>query len=118
MCSITMVPTINQFVFDAATTVLTQEVQENGFCSVIIADVPNFTNAINATLTVKDRRGYTLFTSVALARNVVTNIGDTITAADFGDIPIDNRYTLTVTLSGAAGGAGGTVKVMLYIRKS
>ena len=112
-----MVPTINTFTFDAATTTLTQEIQENGWARVIKVDVPNFTNAITATLTITDRNNYPVYTSTALAKNAVAAIGSLITAADPGAVPVDYRYTLNITLSGAAGGTGGTVKVMMYLQK-
>jgi hypothetical protein len=112
-----MVPIINSFTFDASTTTLTQEVQENGWAQVIKVDVPAFTNAITATVTITDRNGYTVFVSTALAKGAVAAIGDLITAGEVGGVPMDYRYTVNVTLSGAAGGAGGAVKVMMYLKK-
>jgi ABC-type uncharacterized transport system permease subunit len=117
MSKINMVPVLIQYDFDATATVITHEVQENGWLQLFKVDLPNFSNSITAVLTIVDRNGYTLYTSGSLTKNQVTTVGDSITAAELGAIPVDYRYTFILTLSGAAGGTGGSAKVALYIKK-
>lgn len=113
-----MVHVREQFVFDDTVTTLTKEIQENGWLQLLKANVPNFTNAITATLTISDRNGNVLYTNgTPFAKNATTTVGDSITAAELGAVPLDYRYTANITLSGAAGGTGGTVYLDLYIKK-
>ncbi len=110
-----MTRTKNTFVFDASTTELVQKVQENGWVNLLLVDVPNFTNAITATVTIKDPDGYSLWTKAAIAKNAVAKYGAGPDAAVYGSYPIGYDYTITVTLSGAAGGTGGNLSVLQYM---
>lgn len=105
----------NIIAFAATGTTQTQKVQENGFCHTLIIVVDNFTNNVTATITISDVDGYVLWTSSALSRNTTTRIDDTSTPA-LGSIPIDYDYQIGVTLSGAAGGTGGNVTVVGYLK--
>lgn len=117
MSRATMVRTKMSFVFDATTTALTQQIQENGYITHLVVVTPNMTNAVTSTLTIKDADSNTIYTSAALNETTTTVIGATIGAAETGSIPVDYNNVFTVTLSGAAGASGGTVQVACFIEK-
>jgi len=96
------------FPFAAAGTELSAKIDNEGFVSDIIFVVPNFTNVVTATLTIHDEDGNELYNSTAKAKNaiyVITGIR----------VPVTFGFSAKVTLSGVAGGAGGTVSARLFI---
>lgn len=104
----------NVFSVDATTTTLTQKVQENGLCRVLVITTANFTNNVTTTVTILDTDDNVLWTKNAIARNTTTRIDDTTTPI-FGSVPMDYNYQIKVELSGAAGGTGGDVKVFGFV---
>jgi hypothetical protein len=106
------------FIFDATTTTLTQTLMESGFAELVNVVMPNFTNGVTATVTVKDVDGYTVWTKATISENATTLYGNGPDAARTGMIPLDYGHTVTVELSGAAGGTGGTVAVVFYCKSS
>lgn len=104
------------FTFDATETVKSVKLSNNGFIKFLVFDLPNFTNAITGVVTILDKDGYTLYTSGSLAENAIATAGASIGAAVTGGIPVDYNYTMILTLSGAAGGTGGTAVVKAYIQ--
>lgn len=109
-----MTRTKNTFAFTATSTTATQTVQESGFIQMVNVDVPNFTNAITVTVSILDTDDYVLWTKTTIAKNAVTRV-DALSTPALGSVPVDYGYKIKVDLSGAAGGDGGSVKVMAYI---
>jgi len=104
------------FTFDAsATTAPVHLCSENGCAEIVIAKLPNFTNAITATVTVKDADDNVLWTKATIANNTSTKYGNGPDGVSSGCIPIANNYKITCVLSGAAGGTGGTVHAYFYV---
>jgi len=104
-----MTRTKNTFAFAATGTQLTSLIHENGSISLMVIEVPNFTNTITITVTVLDTDGDTLWESGSLAKN------STVRRTGLS-IPVDYGYTIQVDLSGVAGGSGGTVTVKNYVQ--
>jgi hypothetical protein len=104
------------FTYDASSTTHTETIMENGFVEMVNVVMPNFTNAITSTVTVADTDGYTVWSKASNANNHTTLYGNGPDAVDMGVFPIDYGYTVTVLLSGAAGGSGGTVSVVFYCK--
>lgn len=103
-----MTRTKDVLAFAATGTSLNKILQENGEIKLMIIDVPNFTNTINTTITIKDTDDNVLWSSGNLAKNTTykrTNLA----------IPLDYEYTVNVDLSGAAGGSGGDVTITSYV---
>jgi len=99
----------HSFTYDATTTTATAKaVNESGFIRSIAVVMPNFTNSITATLSVKDVDGYEVISKASIAENATT-----VYLKE--EVPIYYDSTMTITLSGAAGGTGGTVYVVLYV---
>jgi uncharacterized protein (DUF1786 family) len=99
------------FAFGATGTELTAICHENGVCSSIILVTPSFTNVVTTTLSVLDQDGDTVWTDgTPRARGTTTLIGSLA-------IPFDRGYTVKATLSGAAGGSGGTAVAKLFIER-
>jgi hypothetical protein len=71
--------------------------------------VPNFTNAVTVTVSVADPDGYVYLSEAGLAKDQNHNIVFSKELLLLGE-----GNTVQVTLSGAPGGAGGTVVVALY----
>ena len=88
----------------------------NGWIKLILVKTANFTNAPTAVIKINDvPNGVTPFTSAACANNALTSIGDALTAAELGSIPLgEYPWTVSCTLSGTPGGAGGQVLVVCY----
>jgi hypothetical protein len=98
----------NTFAFTAISTTATNLLCENGFVRQYVLTVPNFTNAVTATVSVLDEDSNTIYTGSAHNRNATYS-------ADSLSVPCDKNYTAKVTLSGAAGGSGGDVTLKLYV---
>lgn len=101
------------FVFGAADTVKSQDLNFTGQMKHLHLRVPNFTNAVTATVTLTDADGYTVYTSAAKARNANYNLE--ADAEWFDQLVSGGTYNLVVTLSGVPGGTGGTVIAALRI---
>lgn len=89
-------------VFGAADTIKSQELTDVlGTLQEVDMLVPNWTNAVNATLTVERANGCIAFTGTARAKN-----------ASYVELPnrcIGRGDILKITLSGVPGGTGGTL---------
>jgi hypothetical protein len=102
-----MITSDYSFPFTATSLTATQTIQNNGYVTNLVFSVPNFTNGITGTLTVLDDLGSVIYDSTAKAKNasyVVASLS----------IPVDYKFTAKVTLSGVAGGDGGTATVRLF----
>lgn len=110
-----MAKTISDISFSATDTTKTETIFERGFGELILIDVPNFTNAVTATLAILDDEGYTLWSKSGIAKNSVSKYGGAPDAADTGDFPLVQNGKISITLSGAPGSAG-VVKVRTYFK--
>ena len=106
-----MTRTKNVFEFADTGTNIQQTVQESGFVRALVVNTPNFTNNVTSTITIKDSDSYILYVSNALIKNDEIRIANQ-------EIPLDYNYTIDVDISEAAGGSGGDVSVMLYIKNT
>jgi len=95
-------------VFGAADTTKTFPIYVNGKLTDVSLAMPNFTNALTATLTIEDEAGVVLYTKVAIAKNATTTVSSLV-------VPVDTNYVGRLVLSGAPGGTGGTVSVKLWV---
>lgn len=108
---------IGDFVFGAAET--TKELAVNGIIGVkgevakCLVTVPNFTNAVNAVVSVENEDSFEIWASGALPEAEDYDI----TLAR-GECILQGKSTekFKVTLSGVPGGSGGTVSVTIYIK--
>ena len=75
----------------------------NGLIHELDVQIPDFTNAVTATVTLTRSNGVDVYTSEALAKNADHVI--------MMDRAIVGTEALTVTLSGAPGGEGGQIDV-------
>jgi hypothetical protein len=118
MSRLKMVNKVFRFEYAATGTVVTHSSDVNGWINKMIVVMPAFaTNTPTAVITIVDPESITVYTSAALASGSTTILGDLIGSADFGDVPIgEHPWTVTCTLSGAAGGTGGTVLVAMYLK--
>ena len=99
------------FLFGASDTVKTQSITRWGgglFCKVIKVNMPNFTAAVTGTLAIKDCDGDQVYSKASIAKNAVT-IDDTKT------VPMEQSSDVSLTLSGAPTGSGGTVVVTFFL---
>lgn len=95
-------------VYDASATVKTFVISENGHMTDLAVVTPNFTNAPTAILTVEDEDGVVLYTKTAIANNATTIVNSLA-------VPVSRGYIARLTLSGAAGGTGGTANAKLWV---
>lgn len=108
-----------EFVFAATGTTGTPEywnIDENGEIVDIIVEMPNFSNAVTGTLSVVDKGSYTLYAKDLIPENGTSHFVDLL-AKKLEPIPVVQTTNLYFTISGAAGGTGGTVTVVLYIKQ-
>jgi hypothetical protein len=106
------VPLISLTFGAAETTKESARISENegvhqGKCTHIKITLPNWTNSPTATIRIKDSDGDTIFSQAGIAE------GQTFVIAD-KSIPLIEKETVEVELSGVPGGAGGIVKARLY----
>ena len=104
-----MTPIKSSFVFAATGTTKSATLHENGIIIGYTMVTPNFTNPSTSTLTILDEDSVTIYTGAAHNENG-TYVVDSLL------IPCDKNYTATITLSGVAGGAGGTVTLKLFVQ--
>ena len=81
-----------------------------GVITRYILELPNYTNTVTTTLSILDPNGVTIYSGAAHAQNANYSIPV--------DVELDSSqdYTVRLTLSGAAGGSGGTAYFTFYIR--
>lgn len=116
-----MQPVKFSFAVAAAGTNFDLPIHEDGEFSYMTLKTPNFTNAVTSTLQILDKDGDVIWdmtvnslnNTVAIAAQAETTL--TNYQLQF-PVPIHRGYTLRTVLSGVAGGAGGTVKAVLYIK--
>jgi hypothetical protein len=118
MSRMKMVNKVFRFAYGAYDTVVTLPSDVNGWINKMIVVMPAFSvDTPTAVITITDPESITVFTSAALYSGTTTTLGDLITAADYGDVPIgDHPWTITCTLSNAPGGTGGTVLLAMYLK--
>ncbi len=105
---------VSVFEFGATGTTVKVPSDVNGWLKQMIVDVTGITTQ-SAIITIVDPMGYIVFTSASCPASTITRIGDTITAAELGQIPLGEwPWYLQCTLSGNAGGIGGNVTVVSY----
>jgi len=106
------VPLISLTFGAADTTKESGRISENegvhqGKCTHIKTTLPAFTNNPTATLQILDSDGDVIFSQAAIADDQTLVIADK-------SIPLVEKETIKVILSGVPGGTGGTVTVRLY----
>lgn len=94
----------HEFVFGASDTVKSETLYFEGELRHLHLRVPNFTNAVTATVTIEDSDGYEIYNSTGQAKNTNYNLL-TVATSEL----LTGQNTLKVTLSGVPGGTGGTV---------
>ena len=96
------------FSFAASGTTLSRPVCVSGIMTHYTLVCPNFTNAVTTTLSVEDSDGVTIWTGNA------NNESGTYLVSGLS-VPVDYGFTLTATLSGAAGAGGGMVVAAMFV---
>lgn len=96
--------------FATADTVKSITTTANGFLRFLIVELPNFTTAATAVLTVVNSDGLTVYTSAALAENTQHNL-----VINDGYVPMGGSVMFTLTLNDVAGGAH-TAYLTAYVR--
>jgi hypothetical protein len=99
------------FVFAATGTTATATIHENGYLTDYILVAPNFTNSVTSTLSIADdsTSPVTIWTGDAKNENATSVVNSL-------SVPVDRGFTITCTISGVAGGTGGTVTTHLFIQ--
>ena len=98
--------------YTALLDTLSETIVDNGSDGVLLGYtlvLPNFTTAVSAILTIKDRDGYTVYTGDAKNENVTSTVINMSGLCPFG-----RSYVATVTLNAAAGGTHVAV-LKLYV---
>jgi len=95
--------------FGASDTEKSQEIYLDGLCHRLHVRLPNFSNAVTATVAMADNDNYAYFEQTGLAKNANHNI-----APDPPLLLLGEGGTVKMTLSGVPGGTGGEVVVALY----
>lgn len=91
---------------------LTEHWFQEGVLFFALADLPNFTNAITGALSIENKNSDEIYTKGSLAKNTKTKIN---VCSDGNDVPLADTSTVKLTLSGVAGGSGGTAYITLYV---
>ena len=104
--------------FGASDTVKSFPIHENAEFNLFYMDIANFTNSVTATVSIKNVDGTTMWTDpTARTKNTkLTYLTKLVT--DNITMLIAPSDTVVVTLSGAPGGAGGDVTVILRSKAS
>lgn len=102
--------------FGAADTTKSLSVTANNLARIshLKLVLPNFTNAVTATLSVEDASGNAYFSEAALAENTTHFKTEHDTTPL--DVPTAEALTIKVVLSGVPGGAGGNATVT-YLKR-
>jgi hypothetical protein len=92
--------------FGATGTTGSMSFTHTGFLVALVVDVPDFTNNITVTAAVQDADGLELYSLAAIAKNNTQVIHMLEKYC-----PVYGETTVALTLSGVAGGSGGTITV-------
>lgn len=103
--------TATDVAFTSSSTTGTMSFTHTGFLTTLIVKVPNFTNSITVTAAVTDADSNELYSLAAIAKNGTQVIH---MAADY--CPVYGETTVTLTLSGVAGGSGGNITVTPIVK--
>jgi hypothetical protein len=98
-----------ELAFEAADTAKSQAIGVAGLLKGLHVRVPNFTNVVTATFTLTNAAGWVLWTSAAKAKNANYNLEVDV---EWFEQVLMAPFLLVCTLSGAPGGAGGTVNLL------
>jgi len=101
--------TKHTFAFGATGTSLSVPLCTNGVLTHYTITTPNFTNNSTTTLSITDPDGTTIWTGSAHNESLTGTLVASLS------VPVDIGFTLVATLSGAAGGTGGTVTVATFV---
>jgi len=82
-----------------------------GFLVALAIAVPDFTNSITVTAAVTDSDDLELYSKAAIAKNATEMIH-----FENDYCPVYGETTVTLTLSGVAGGSGGSVTVTPIVK--
>jgi hypothetical protein len=96
-------------VFGAADTVKTATVHFRGEVKNLALRMPNFTNSVTGTLALNDEDGITFYSQAAIPENADSPY--TVERYFSGGL-----ITVSLTLSGAPGGTGGTATLVLHAK--
>ena len=114
-----MIPTTIKFLAAATGTTIDYRPSERGKFNYMLLKTPNFTNDITVNISILDEEG-----DVVWEMSEAYNYGQSVAAQGRNltvryqfddDIPIHRGWIVRATLSGVAGGAGGTIKCMIAI---
>jgi hypothetical protein len=97
--------------FGATGTTGSMSFSHVGFLTTLILDVPNFTNAVTVTAAVVDADSNELYSLAAIAKNETKVIH-----FENDYCPVYGETTVSLTLSGAAGGTGGDITVTPIVK--
>lgn len=92
--------------FNATETTKTVSLAGNGVLHSMILELPNFTNVVTTVISITNSDGVEVYASSALARNAVHKI-----TAQSNAVALEGECSALLTLSGAAGGEGGTARL-------
>ena len=110
-----MTPLTCTFTFGATgTTSPNVQMNENGYIENLIAAIPNFTNAVTATIGIYDASGVELYTATGITKNGTFKPQ----SSDLGKVPVDYGFTMRCSISGDAGGTGGAVTVRAFVSRN
>ena len=115
-----MTPVKTVFAVAAAGLTFDQPIYESGCFNYMMLKTPDFTNDETTKITILDADGDVVWDMTEMfvaGAGVAAQAKNTTVRYQFEfDIPVHHGWTLRTTLSGVAGGAGGTVKCMLAVK--
>jgi len=97
--------------FGAAEASKNFTIDGRAFTHTLVVELPNWTNDSTATLSISDPNGKVLYSIAGLTENTGTSPHILLVAR-----PVVSTTTITLTLSGVPGGAGGTAYVTIYLQ--
>lgn len=100
--------------FGSGDTTKSFTIETSALHHLIVVDVADFTAVVTATIAIANSYGDTLFSQASIAKGAVTIVAPKV-GVDLWPIPACGTQTITVTLSGAPTGAGGDVKITVYL---
>ena len=118
-----MQPVKFSFAVAAAGTTFDLPIHEDGEFSFLTLKTSDYTNAVTTKLQILDKDGDVIWDMTVNSLNntaAITALAKNTLASyqlQF-PVPVHRGYTLRAVLSGVAGGTGGTVKSVLYIKNS
>lgn len=96
--------------FGATGTTKTFTFSHRGKLHTAIMKVPTFTNSVTATLSITNSDDIEIYNSTAKNMSL-THVLNELSSK----VPLVGDHTVTVTLSGVAGGDGGNVELSFYL---